>query len=203
MVVKEKLNLLFFTIESIYSFKMEKLLKKDFIIKIQETFSEIILGKKTELTANPVRIFESYEIEISQGSEKLFKLFFTKDRENVKNDFKIASPKSYTDMIFFWIYYKIYDFDEQIEKICNDDPLNYLFLIDNFTLNFTKERSETEKFQIIFSKANPLSVVVQNKEYNLLELLNFDLTEEQFGNIFSLLSLSPEEFWKLSFNKNG
>ena len=176
---------------------IENLIKKEEELMIKNLFLAVLSGKNINMPKNPKKLFEKEEIEkLKDSDEKLFNMFFTKDAIDISLKRKLKSPENFKDYILFWIYYKIFDYNDQVQKICEEDKNNYFFLIDDLMYALMKEKPEEKKVKIEINEENPYEIFVNNKKEEIFKFLNTNsYTNGQFFYIAQYLFPISRKIW--------
>lgn len=134
---------------------MENFIKKEEESIIRKLFIDIMCGRNMSLPKNPKKIFKISEIQKFTGFERLLMQYFTEDAHTMEFEGNFNDTSNVKDLIFFWLYYKIYGFDELIEDCCEKDETNYLFLIDDVFHAFTRNKPCEESVELDLSDLLP------------------------------------------------
>lgn len=178
---------------------MDSLINKDKKKLVDRLFIDLMSGGKNfMLPSNPVNVYNREEIESFKLTEMeiLFKLYFTLNGKEIKTDYKLKDPNTKTEAVFFWIYYKVYGFDLEVEKICEKNPINYLFLIEPVFKYLLKQKIENSVNEIIFHE-DRFTVSFNEEKIDILSLLDQELTEEQFQEFLLAISPFSKDLWEI------
>lgn len=164
-------------------FKEKILLVEKYFEMINDPHAEIVLPIKPEKFLNFKYILETK----ASREKKLLMCYFCND---VDHDFSQEftfdnNYESFPHLTYFWLYFKIFGVDEKITKLDN----HKIYLNDSVVPALNRDVSQDEKYTI--EKIDDLFFVDGN-EMDILNILNLELTKEQFGFLF-------DEFWKIVY----
>ncbi len=174
---------------------VDNLLKKDKINMINNLYIDILHEKYNDLPRNPCKIFNISEVDSFPEKQKLLYLFFTHDANKYKLNINLNEITGSTNLVFMWIYYKIYGFDQTIETVVNDNNTKKsIFLYDDIIMSLKKKSIDNEKHTIEIID-DPEHVIIDHQIVSIFKSFDYEMTLDQIDMIYKHMLSNSDYFY--------